>query len=268
MLPMWLSLSPKVLRLHVGPDGLRGAVWRGRHVLARASTGAPAADAPASAAIDGLLAALAEQTTLSGVRAEVELADALVTLDVVEGEFAEHGERQLQAIATACSVELLGANAATHELRWQLQCDERHLLICALPREVLSVLNQAFMPHGVVLRSAQPRLCGSWNRHRRHLGKGAAVLAVTDATSTTIACLQGGAIAALGRLAGDASGLIDALDAHVARLQASLGWDAQADSRYLLIADRIASPKALQRWTLLPSDVSAFSAFSAQGDTA
>ena len=261
---MWPSLTRKVLRLHVGPQGLHGAVWRAAKLLAEANLPAPADGAP-TVGVDALLASLAERTALRGARAEVEFADALVTLDLVDGEFADHSERQLRSIASACCIELLGADAGAQELRWQLQSDERHLLICALPRAAIGALTTALAAHDVTEQSVQPRLCASWNQHARQLGDGAAVLALASPAGTTIACLHDGAIVALGRFSSGAHGLIEALDAHVARLHASLGLDPSADGRYLLVADGIAPPQALQRWTLLPG---AQSAVVAPGNTA
>lgn len=264
---MWLDLMPKVLQLHVGPHLLRARLTLGRRVLAQAERSGPAA--PSAAALgkclSGLLATLAEQSALRGARAEVELADALVLLDVVGGEFADHGERQLQAVAAACCAELLGAaGAAAHELRWQLQADERHLLICAMPRDVLEMLRECLAEHDMELRSATPQLCNTWNRHSRELGGGSAVLALANASSATVACLQDGAIAALARFGLSAGASIAALDAQVNRLQASLGLGADAHSRYLLVSERAVSPKALERWTLLSSEAAA----AAQGSAA
>ncbi len=243
----------KVLRLHVGPQGLRGSVWRGRRLLAQAEAQASTADAPL-ATLDGLLATLAGQTALRGVRADVEFADALIILDVVDGDFADHSKRQLQAIATACVAELIGSASASHELRWQLQSDERHLLICALPRDLLAALGKGLAPHGIAMNSAQPQLCSTWNHHLRHLGRGPVVLALASSASTTIACLHDGAISALARFASDTDALIASLDAQVQRLQASLGLDGQGQGRYLLVADRVPTPGTLERWTLLPGE--------------
>lgn len=257
MLPMWLDPRSKVLQLHVGPQQLRARLLRGKRVLAQAERSGPAA--PSAAALGkclkALLATLAEQSPLRGARADAELADALVLLDVVDGEFADHGERQLQAVAAACCAELLGpAGAAAHELRWQLQRDERHLLICALPRDVLAMLRESLAEHDLELRSATPQLCNAWNRHARELGGASAVLALANASGATVACLQHGAIAALARVAMSAGASIAALDVHVNRLQASLGLHPNADSRYLLVSDRMLSPKALERWTLLAGE--------------
>ncbi len=106
----------------------------------------------------------------------------------------------------------------------------------------------------MTLRSATPQLCNAWNRHARELGGGSAVLALANASGATVACLQDGAIAALARFGLGAGASIAALDAQVNRLQASLGLGANADSRYLLVSERMVSPKALERWTLLAGE--------------
>jgi hypothetical protein len=252
VLPTWR----KVLRLHIGPGSLRASVWRGRRQLAQAELADPSADT-LRPGLDALLAMLAQQCTLHGANADVEWADACVTLDVVEGEFADHSQAQLQAVASACVAELLGPTGAAMELRWQLQRDERHLLICAVPRDTLATLEQTLGAHGVRLRSAQPRLCEVWNRHTRRLGKGPAVLALVDATNTTIACLHDGAIAALARSATNAHHTIRCLDAQVNRLQSGLGVSAGDATRYWIVGDRLIESEPLARWTPLAGDAAA-----------
>jgi hypothetical protein len=257
---MWPDVIPeflvKVLRLRVRADALHGSVVRGRRVLAHASVQGAGGDAPL-ALLGTLLATLNAQSSLRGARAEVEIADSLVLLDVVDGDFADHGAPQLEAIATACIAELLGAGGATHEARWQLQGDERHLLIAALPRDLLAGLRDALALHGIRLHSAMPGLCCAWNRHAAQLGEGADVLALAGPGSTTIVCLEGTAIRALGRFACGANSFIATLDAQVNRLRASMGLAAQQDGRYLLVTEGVAVPPALARWTLLAGNAPA-----------
>ena len=126
-------LSNDVVRLRVVPDSacavlLRGW-WRPRAVARSEQAGGTPATAQADKAptieldalIDAALRELAATAPLKGARLDVELADSLVHLDVVAGDFAAVGERQLASIATACVDELLGDAAKDHEIRWQLQ---------------------------------------------------------------------------------------------------------------------------------------------------
>ena len=109
------------MRLRVASSAVCGRLEQGhgRKLLAEATH---AADAQALA-IDTVLSELALVKSLKGLRLDIELADALVHLDVVEGDFDGNSERQLQSVARACVVELLGDAAENHEVRWQLQAD-------------------------------------------------------------------------------------------------------------------------------------------------
>ncbi len=97
-------------------------------------------DAKAQAqALDAAIVDLAKTMPVEGTRMFVEIADSLVHLDVALGDFADHTDRQLHAVAAACVSELL-ADAADHEIRWQLQSDERHLMICAIARPLMEAI--------------------------------------------------------------------------------------------------------------------------------
>ena len=84
--------------------------------------------------IDAALASWPARRSLKGAQLDVELADSLVHLDVVAGDFAANSDRQLASVAAACVDELLGDAAKDHEIRWQLQPDGTHLLIGAVAR--------------------------------------------------------------------------------------------------------------------------------------
>jgi hypothetical protein len=244
----------KVLRVQVERRGLRTSVQRGgwlarQAVLCQAEGPAPGIDGLA-AALEPLLAELEQQVDLRGASAQVEFGDAWVTLDVVEGEFAGLNERQLQAIATACIAELLGAASLQHELRWQLQRDEQHLLICAVQRKALEALTQSLQNHGVSLHSVQPHFCATWNRQARALADGPTVLAVVDGAGAAIACARSGIITSVGRATSTVEGLASLLDPQVDRLLASLGLNDDA-TRYLLVGAEPAQHLLAPRWTVL-----------------
>jgi hypothetical protein len=200
--------------------------------------------------IDTVLAELAGASALQGLWLDVELADSLVHLDVVGGDFAGDSDRQLQSVAAACVAELLGDATRDHEIRWQLQSDEKHLLIGAIARDLLGALGAAALRHGLSLRSVQPDICLQWNRHASAAltAPGAAVFAVASANVAVIASVADGNITAL-----SSGGWIDrqrktgALDSRADRLLASAGLDPLKLSNFVLVgpkgSDKVVSPR-------------------------
>jgi hypothetical protein len=150
----------------------------------------------ALASIESVLRELEQNSPLRGATLTVELSDALVHLDVVAGDFVGQTDRQLQAVASACVSELLGDEANGHEVRWQLQADDRHLLICAIPQSQLATLEQAAATCGLRLESVQPDFALQWNVHARALKPGRGVFAVTMGSHVAIASVAGGVISA------------------------------------------------------------------------
>ena len=269
MSPRW----NKTVRLQLDPRGVSGSVWQGlwRPTLrARArrllptdnELGTPGTDAwlaAFKAAIEQVVVELAGTTPLKGASLQVQLADPLVLLDVAVGEFAGHGDRQLQAIAEACCGELLGTTAARPEVRWQLQRDERHLLICALNPGLHALLAETASTHGLKLANVQPNFLAQWNRHAHALQPGHAVFAVASGVNAVIACVREGVITTMSSgpwlkapppvpgTGGRVEQLISELhlepadprpallDVRVDRLLASIGQDAAKQSAFVLV---------------------------------
>ncbi|MEP7294942.1 MAG: hypothetical protein ABI702_02055 [Burkholderiales bacterium] len=198
------------VRLRVGPHGAAATLertWPRRAAMASAHRAR--ADAEIAAGTDGsafglelgaiepVLRELERAAPLRGARLNVELSDSVVHLDVVEGDFAGQSDPQLRAIAAACVAELLGDDADAYELRWQLQPDDRHLLICAIARAHLSALAQDAATLGLLLTSVQPDFVVQWNRHAGTLTSGTSVFAVTSGTALAIAWVVDGIISAI-----------------------------------------------------------------------
>jgi hypothetical protein len=118
-------------------------------------------------------------------------------MDVINGEFLGHNDRQLQAIANACVTEMIGDDAGDHEVRWQLQSDLRHLLICAIPRAHVSALAQVASANGLRLGSVQPDFALEWNRHAGALKAGSGVFAVASGADAAIAWVTDGVISSI-----------------------------------------------------------------------
>lgn len=200
----------KSVRLRVGPHGAAATLertWPRRAAMAsahraRADDGI-AASTDGSAfglelgAIEPVLRELERAAPLRGARLNVELSDSVVHLDVIKGDFAGQSDPQLRAIAAACVAELLGEDADAYELRWQLQPDDRHLLICAIARAHLSALAQEAATLGLRLTSVQPDFVRQWNRHAGTLSSGTSVFAVTSGAALAIAWVVDGIISAI-----------------------------------------------------------------------
>lgn len=282
----------RTVKLRVAPDCVCATLeqgWPHRRALARASHVVEAAsglqasgDSPTpngrlamvSAALDKLMVELSEAGSPRAARLDVELADALVHIDVAVGDFAGDSDRQLQAVADACVSELLGEAAADHDVRWQLQAGDKHLLIGAVDRGLLTVLAGVAERHGLRLGSVQPDLCWQWNRHAHALHPGSAVFAVASGCNAIISCVSEGAIAAVGSGAWldleppanvvnprvkklmcgfglDSAMTADMLDTRTNRLLAGAGLDAANQSAFVLVGPEGAGKAVSSRWTVM-----------------
>jgi hypothetical protein len=190
--------------------------------------------AAVGAAIAEVLRELCEVSPLRGARLEVDLADALVHIDVVAGDFAAYSDRQLQVVASGCASELLSEAAAGYEIRWNLQADAKHLLIAAIDRSLLAVLANAAKRHALKFRSMQPDLCTQWNRHADALKPGSAVFAVASGGNALISCVSDGSITAVGNGGWlDSEPPVDVVNARVKSLMCGLGLQSEATARLL-----------------------------------
>jgi hypothetical protein len=229
-------------------------------------------DAPGlDAMLDTVLQELELSAPLRGAHLSVEIADPLIHFDVAEGDFGTQSDRQLQAIAVACAAELLGDAAGEHEVRWSLQAGARQLLIAAVPRPLIEMLDAAARSRGLRLESVQPGFARRWNAFARTLNAETAVFAATSGRHAVVACVVDRAMRALsigpwqdehGRIAAEGPASRDAaaghapgtslLDARAARLLASLGIAAGADAQYLLVADDPAAASAAPaQWSVV-----------------
>jgi hypothetical protein len=225
-------------------------------------------------ALEAVLLEFEKTLPLRAARLYVEIADSLVHLDVVSGEFSGDSDRQLQSIADACVGELLGDAAPRHLIRWQLQAGGQHLLIGAIPRDLLATVSEAAVRHGLSLCSVQPDFCLQWNRHAQALKPGNAVFAVASGQDAVVALVLEGAVATLScgswLDAPDSSAVQNAhvtqlmcglglmpsstagvLDSRVDRLLASAGLAAEDQSAYVLVAPQVPDGAVSSRWTVV-----------------
>ena len=162
------------------------------------SNDAPSADPGGLAqAVRTVLQDVATQSPAKGASVHVELSNALLHLDVVEGDFGGCTDRQLADIAAACAAEILGPAADDHEVRSHLQRDGRRLLIAAIGRPLLSMLSDEARACGMRLASATPEFVAQWNAHGRAVKPGECVFAVSAPRDLAIATTADGAITSI-----------------------------------------------------------------------
>lgn len=265
-------LSSKQVLLTLAPGHLQARLeagwWRRRGV---ASAELPwDASVPLAGVAEAVLKALG--APLEGAWLDVEIANALVHLDVAEGDFGGHGNEQLGAVAAACLHELLG-DPATFELCWHLQPDERHLLVCAVPRTLTAPLREAAAAAGLRLRHLRPAFGSGWARHAGPLARGLGVIAFSDGDHALAALARDGVVQAVSSgaqpdLPEDPSaplpavdrllnglGLEDAatptrLDAQVTRLVTGSGLEMRQIEHFVAVLEGEDGHELSSRWTV------------------
>ena len=263
------------LQLRVGPAWVEATVRQGwarrapevhaqRKVAATAIAGSGDFDALAKA-IEAVLAEIGTRIGLKGLGLEVALSSALIHLDVAQGDFAGQADRQLQAIACACVDEMKDDDDA-QEVRWHLQRDARHMLIAAIPRALLEMLQAIAQRTGLRLRGVAPEFVVRWNQFGRIAGCGHWVFAVSSPGDLAIAMVADGALSSVSIGPGidlpDAAAAKrqpgpDALDSHVDRLLYSCGDDPATQARFVLVTHDPRQTPASERWTLARTEAAA-----------
>jgi hypothetical protein len=265
-----LQIEAQQLRATLHPSWLQRQAWGQRRADDAPKTPVPsirieaALAQPLPQALDALFNELQQQSDIGQASLTVTLSDAHVHFDVVAGDYVAYSAQQLQAIAQGCVAELLADAASTQVVRWNLQPDLRHLLICAVEQPLVDAVVQAADRYHLRLASLQPVFCQHWSHHSGALPQGNGVFTVADAGADAvaghglIACVLRGSITALSRchwnLPGsgvpDMRAYMAALDLQVNRLLASLGQQALAMSRFVLVArdPRVLAPT--ERWSM------------------
>ena len=269
-------LSNSQLRVRLLPGAVEAALWRGwprpvKIADQRCPVDVSDGDALAST-LDIALAKLAQDgAPTKDAVLHAELADAIVHFDVASGNFAGQSQRQLRAFANACVVELLGDATREHSVHWQMQSDEQHLLVCAVPNAVLRALTSAAATHAMRLAGIRPSFARAWNRHARRSTGRNLVFASVAGLNAMIACAHDGVVNAVSSgpwgeecAAGESQvtrlrsgfGLLDVgehalLDLQVDRLLAGLGFDATRDADFLFVSAGEPPPLLSNRWTII-----------------
>ncbi len=245
-----------------------------------ASTGAaPSAQARG---IESVLDELSRHSSLRGAPLRVELCGPDVHLDVVAGDFARTSDRQLELVARACLDEILGEDAAECEMRWQLQDDNRHLLVCAIPVSCRQAIGRAAEAHQLRLTRLQCDFVTRWNKHRRSLITGSTAFAVLTGEDLVASWVVKGVVRAVsmgvvrsatararsgfeGKSSFTANGANDrsasagatasqegaaALDAHIDRFLHALGQDPHGPVTYVLAAKGADALALSERWNM------------------
>jgi hypothetical protein len=263
------------VRIDAGPSGVRVALEPGRFsqrtpvAVARPleAQGEERARALAEA-LDAALEELMLAVPFDRTPAVAEVDDEWALFDVVGGDFRANAPDELGRIAQACADELLGADAASWLVRWQLQPNERHLLISMLPADLCEAIEEAALANGLALRGLQPRFCGTWNRCAADVAGDCAVFVATSTRQALVACIERRAISAMGTgpwsavdrsrpgTAGTTLALAS-LDALVDRLAISHGLDPAAVSEYRLALPDASAWTSPGRWTVVDAGAQA-----------
>jgi hypothetical protein len=257
-----LRLSNKQVRVVIAPKRITTAYWRGwpTPALVNETVTVPDPNKPPLSPLGDAIAELAAREIIDGAHLAVDVADSLVQFDIAVGDFAGHGARQLQAFAEASIAELLGDRAVERTVRWFLQRDEHHLLICAMPGSLLAEINESVQYHSLRLASVQPAFIRQWNRHAVGASGGNRVFVVADGAVAMIACVRDGVVRAVSSgawyVADDHGACL--LDDQVDRLLAGLGVETWHDDTFQLIGRSLPQAALSARWTVLPpSEMSA-----------
>lgn len=257
----------KSIELYVGAHQVCGTLhpaWYRHDVLARAGhlveqSFMTTDDAAPLGAIDAVLSDLRASAPSGAVDLNVVMSDKHIHYDVVAGNYRHASERQLDSIASACVAELLADLAVGQLVRWQLQPDQRHLLICSTALQYIESIADASLRQGLSLASLQPEFCAQWNRHAVTAHSGTSVFASANCAQVTIACVQGDAITAVsGGLVHEGetrpTGTLCAtsgLDSRVNRLLASIGVEICTVSTFTLVVRDTPVHRLDPRWTIV-----------------
>lgn len=258
----------KVITLCIGHRAVRGTLSRawsphialnqclcpiGESAIDPGDSAYDSANPDSVAAIQMVLTTLAQGSHAKAAHLKVLVTNSLMHFDVVSGDFGAARERDLQAIARACVVEMLGERAVNQVIRWQLQPGDRHLLISSMNQSAVDAMVQIASQYRMALVSLQPEFGERWNLHASSLSGSLSVFASVDDRHAIVCFVNNGAITALshGPAPIDESASTSAtgsLDERTDRLLASVGQDASALTSFVLVAPEDASPNALPRW--------------------
>lgn len=257
-------LSSERVRLRVSPGAVQASLWRGwpkpRSVAVQEARVDAAAAAPSLLATAAhALEALAHSHPIAGRSLEVELSDRLVHYDLARGDFRGHSERQLGSVADACIAELLGDAASQFRVRWQLLADERHLLLCAVPSDLVEGIADLARQRKLRLARMQAAFVSLWNERLPRPLPARCVLARACASNAIIAYVERGVILSLGngpwQVGRNGSTppaeAAAAFDLHVDRLLASQALDADPQPAFLLERTGTGAPPVSSRWVLM-----------------
>lgn len=266
----------KAVRLRIGANSVQGSLhpaWSPRRVLVSCqhntgggiSNGPTPQDTASPTAFDGaLMAALSELGSARNGQikdAQILMADARVHFDVVKGEYAHLGERQLLSIAQACLAEILGDRALGCTVRWTLQKDAQHLVIAAIESRDIERVEQLGREHGIQRMSVQPEFCWHWNQQASNLEQDFAVFASVHEGHMVAALVESGSITAFSCGAIPApTGVPDgekpcknAIDDRVDRLLSSVGEEPSRVRSCLLVAPEGGGIGLDARWHVVGS---------------
>jgi hypothetical protein len=220
------------------------------------------------------LLSLSQRADIRGADLQVQVADNLAVLEVVRCEpndVLRSNTRQMQRLAEVSVAEVLGDKASQYEVRWQVQADNEHLFVCALPRALMSGITSAAQAYGLTLTQVQPQFSQVWNASLAQLTQTHATQAVFLRASTheaVLSCVRNGVITQISQALSlkpndnaDAPDTISPINQHVStmsrvdalvdRLLTALGEDPAQSWRFFASSQGLSRADFSPRWQML-----------------
>jgi hypothetical protein len=162
------------------------------------ATGGRALELPAGEGWRPALGALAEVVkTYQGREASVVLADEFVRYALLPWSEAVRSSEQWLSLARHRFAALHGAVAAEWDVKVTETGPSGARLACAVDRELIEALANAFVSANVRLISVQPFLVAAFNQIRQRMGNGSFWIVVEEPGRLTLALIQRGAWVAI-----------------------------------------------------------------------
>ena len=249
----------KTLRLHIEADAMHATLHAGRNDQVIAQITRVYDPSALLEVLQELITDLLAKANKSRPTLIVTVSIDIAHFDIAEGDFSYYGEPQLDAIATGCISEVLGEGPVPMEIRWQLQPDLRHILLCALDSQLVHAVTESARLHRLELASLQPVFCHYWNKYSTPLRHAKGIFALQDSERALVCISNKGSItslsygpAARSDLDQPANGRAKSpLDLRVDRLLTSTGAHADAIDHYLLVTQGAHDLSPHPRWNVI-----------------
>lgn len=223
-------LFPDQLDVVIEPESLSLSVvvrdWRGRKSVKREVLPAvPSMEEPDWTAVVVALESWLREQKWRFTTVGVSVADQFSHYCVVPWPIGVFRHSELKLIAEGEIEQRLGIDMASYEIRTDFRRYGANMLACAMPRDFLSALRDAFKANRLSVRLLQPRFVATFNRWKKEIGQDGLMVSV-EADRCVLGVIQAGQWRSVrtSRIAQMNSGALNAL---IAREQLLLGMENQ-----------------------------------------